>query len=407
MSTAPPPSAAFAFHSPDLALAALLSRVAPVETERVPLHCAAGRVLAEDMTADRPSPACDVSAMDGYAIRESELRCGRIRVAGDIAIGCEAPPMPHSAALRIVTGAPVPAGTHAVIKREDCIEHEGAIELDDRAIAAATSGANIRRRGENCDAGSLVAPAGRLLTPAGIGALAAVGASSPLVRRRVRLAILVTGDEVLSPDSRPKPWQLRDSNGPALFSMFSVHPWIEVQSVAHVSDDQSATQAALNTAIEQADAVVCTGGVSMGQRDFVPDAAAHVGAEVVFHRLPQRPGKPALGAATASGKPILGLPGNPVSVLVTACRLAVPALRARAGLTTKAPTPLVQLVDTDNAALKLWWYRPVRFVGPSEVELVPTRGSGDIPSIATSDGFIEIAPGRSGPGPYAFYAWGG
>lgn len=407
MTIGPPIPSGFEFNSPDSALAALISRIKPVDSESIALEQAVGRVLAEPVLADRPSPACDVSAMDGYAILESDLRCGPIPVAGDVAIGVQAPAIPSGSVMRIVTGANVPHGAHAVIRREDCVEHESRIDLTSQSLAAASNGANIRRAGENCASGATIVPAGLLLNPAGIAALACVGAARPVVRRRVRLAILVTGDEVLPTDSTPHPWQLRDSNGPALLSMFSRYAWIDAHPAQQVPDEMDAVVAAIESSLEHADAIICTGGVSMGHRDFVPAALRHVGAEVVFHRLPQKPGKPALGAVTLSGKPIFGLPGNPVSVLVTATRLAAPTLRARAGLSGDPPFTLVKIRNHDSACLNLWWYRPVRLIAPSEVELLPTRSSGDIPSVATSDGFVEVPPGASPEQVVAFYPWGG
>ncbi|USN99618.1 MAG: molybdopterin molybdotransferase MoeA [Phycisphaeraceae bacterium] len=394
----------FAFDSPAAALDALLARVKPVGRERVPLALAAGRVLADPIVADRPSPACDVSAMDGYAIREADLKPGPIAVAGDIAIGVEPPAMPTEAALRIVTGAPVPAGVHAVIKREDVIEHADHIEVADRAMATATPGANIRYRGENCAAGAALAPAGTLITPPCVGTLATVGVVEPWVFRRVRVAVLVTGDEVLPPEAVPEPWQLRDSNGAALAALLGRHGWIEAVLHPRVPDHEDAIRSAFDAALAESDAVVCTGGVSMGAKDYVPSVVREAGADIVFHRLPQKPGKPALGAVK-DGKPILGLPGNPVSVLVTGRRLALPTLAARSGRRSFAPAPRVRLANADGKTLTIWWHRPVRLTGAGEAELIQTMGSGDIPSIATSDGFVEIPPGDAGDGPFAFYGW--
>lgn len=406
MNTAHSIPSGFTFASPDEALAALCAQIRPVESERVALQQAVGRILAEPIRADRPSPACDVSAMDGYAIGREDLKPGCIPVAGDIAIGTPAPPLPAGAVLRIVTGACVPEQACAVIRREDCIELGSQIELTEASLSAVSKSANIRRRGENCPAGTVITPAGTLLNPAAIAGLASVGAASPLLYRKVRLAILVTGDEVLPTDASPEPWQLRDSNGPALHAMFSRHAWIGPIALRRVHDELDALVEALRAEMDGSDAIICTGGVSMGQRDFVPAALRAIGGQVVFHRLPQRPGKPVLAAVTASGKPLLGLPGNPVSVLVTATRLALPALRARAGLSSRHPGSLVHIRNHDAATLRLWWFRPVRLVAPAQVELLPTRGSGDIPSVAASDGFVQIPPGAAPDQPVEFYPWG-
>lgn len=404
---------AFAFASPDHALEALTNRIKPVGSERLPLARAAGRVLAEDILADRPSPACDVSAMDGYAIRAEHLTPGTRPIVGEIPIGQEPPIMPgtmpdsgpDSGVMHIVTGAPVPAGVHAVIRREDCTELDGAIEITQHTIDAAPPGANIRRKGENLAQGAPVANKGARITPATSGALATVGAAEPLVYQRVRVALLITGDEVLDPHESPAPWQLRDSNGLSLACLLAVHPWLELVTHARAPDDRAALRAAMASALDAADALLCTGGVSMGNRDFVPEVTSELGAETVFHKLPQRPGKPALAAVTSIGQPVLGLPGNPVSVLVTARRLALPALATRAGIARWPSAPALTLTNPDDRSIKLWWQRPVRLVAPGKAELIPTKGSGDIPSVAASDGFVEIPPGNASPGPFAFYPW--
>ncbi|RMH12672.1 MAG: molybdopterin molybdenumtransferase MoeA [Planctomycetota bacterium] len=397
----------FAFDSPEAALKALVARVKPVGVEHVSLQDAVGRVLAEPIRADRPSPACDVSAMDGYAICIEDLRPGRLPVAGEIPIATEPPAMHPGAVLRIVTGAAVPPQAHAVIRREDCIEQDRFIELTAQTVASIKPGLNIRRCGENCPKGAEIIPSGTLVTPARLGALATVGCTQPRVRRRVRVAVLVTGDEVLCPDEMPKPWELRDSNGPSLGALLGAHAWNAVDVRPRVVDDERTLCDAVEAALAESDAVVCTGGVSMGGRDYVPGVVRKVGAEVIFHRLPQKPGKPALGAVSPDGKPVFGLPGNPVSVLVTARRLALPALSARAGLARLCPPTLVRLAKPDDKTLNLWWHRLVRITEPGVASLLPTMGSGDIPSAATSDGFVEIPPAATANGLCTFYSWFG
>jgi len=152
--------------------------------------------------------------------------------------------------------------------------------------------------------------------------------------------------------------------------------------------------------------VLLTGGVSAGQYDFVPGVVAALGAKTVFHRLPLRPGGPILGAVGPDGQAILGLPGNPVSVLVTARRLARTVLRHLAGFAcASCPVPVVRVTNDDGRTLNLWWYRLVRLTGPGVAELVPAQGSGDVVALARSDGFVEIPPNASGAGPWPYYGW--
>lgn len=393
------------FDSPAAAVAAMLELIGPVGSERVPLGEATGRVLAEAIRADRPSPAVDVSAMDGYALRLASLVPGRLRVAADVAIGREPPPWPPASVLRIVTGAAVPEGAYAVVKREDVEEHGDAITLTGAAISAINPGSNIRRRGENCGSGEMVAPAGREVDAPIIGAAATFGCSGLSVSRRVRVGVLVTGDEVVDPSETPTPWQIRDSNGSAVMSLLGRVGWMEVAAARRSADEPGLLRRAVAGLLESSDAIVLTGGVSMGPKDFVPGILAELGARIVFHRVPQRPGKPVLGGVFPGGRPVMALPGNPVSVMVTARRMAAPVLARLAGLTRAMPPGLVRVTNADRKRLHLWWHRPVRIVEPGVAELVAGMGSGDVVSAAASDGFVEIPPEQSGEGPWPFYSW--
>lgn len=392
--------------TPRSAAGLLCALLEPVAEERIPLGEATGRVLAEAVLTDRPSPAADVSAMDGYAVRLDEARrSGTLPVVGEARIGAEPPPLPEGAALRIVTGAAVPPGADTVVRREDTRESETKVEFPASAAQKYQPGANIRREGENAPAGTEVVGAGTVVTPAVAGALASFGCARPRVRKRVRVGVIVTGDEVLPADSIPSRWQLRDSNGPSLRALLGQIAWIEVMEQQRCGDDREELRRVVETALERCDALLLTGGVSMGTRDYVPSVLEEAGSRIVFHRVPQRPGKPVLGAIGPAGQAVLGLPGNPVSVLVTARRMALPALRRLAGFTDEPIPPVVTLPEPDGKRLDLWWHRLVRLTGPGAAALVEGRGSGDIAAAARSDGFIEVPPGQSGPGPWPFYAW--
>jgi molybdenum cofactor synthesis domain-containing protein len=307
--------------------------------------------------------------------------------------------------MRIFTGGAVPPGADAVVRREDVEASGDAIRL--RVPAASIRlGDNIRRRGENAPQGARVAESGVTITAPVAAALASFGSAEAPVFRRVRVAILTTGDEVLSAEAEPQPWQLRDSNGPALWAMLSGMPWLAVQRPRHVADDLQAMQAAFDQALAAHDAVIMTGGVSVGDHDHVPTIVREAGCDVVFHGLPIRPGKPMLGAIGPKGQLVLGLPGNPVSVMITSRRLADPALRRAAGINTTEDHPaMVRITNPDDRSLKLHWWRPVRRTGADTVELIQTQGSGDLVSTAGSDGFVEVPAGESGPGLRAFYSW--
>ncbi len=382
----------------------LLARLRPVAREQVLLGEAAGRVLAEPVSADRDSPPHDVSAMDGYAVRLADLTPGRVPVAGEIAMGSEPPALPPGQALRIMTGACVPPGTEAIVVREHVREAADSfvLQVPNDEIRP---GQHIRRRGENLSAGAEVVPTGTTIGPHVAAALAAFGGARPWVRRRVRVAVVVTGDELLAADSAPTPWQIRDSNGPALATLLAELPGVETISVEHVRDDAPRLTESLGAALERADALFVTGGVSMGVHDHVPDAVVACGGEVVFHRLPIRPGKPVLGAVGPRGQAILGLPGNPVSVLIAGRWFGVAALRRLAGLPDELEACGLELLNPGPKRVGLWWFRPVRCETANRAEVVASRGSGDMVSTARSDGFVLTPPHAEGVGPWPFTPW--
>ncbi|TWU23927.1 Molybdopterin molybdenumtransferase [Novipirellula galeiformis] len=396
----------FAFCSPEEAITALAARLSIVEVEDAVQACL-GRVLAEDVIADRDSPAADVSAMDGYAIRRSDLRLGEsIPVAGESVPGAPPPPMKAGSIMRIFTGALVPDGADAVVKREDTEELENAIRFLEVAMSTPT-GENIRRAGENAKSGSRVLAAGVQINAAHRATMANFGCYQATVYSPVRVTLITTGDEVGVFDKEaPKPWQLRNSNQIALASLFESKPWITINAVHHACDDRETLTALLSGLLPQTDAVIMTGGVSMGDYDYVPDGVRDVGGEVVFHGLPIRPGKPILGAATEEGKLILGLPGNPVSAVIGGLRFALPLLAKQSGQVNWRPRcTQVRLENPGEKTLPLWWLRLVTMTAHGTAEPVHSQGSGDLVSLGQSSGVVEIPAGESGEGLWPYYAW--
>jgi molybdopterin molybdotransferase len=408
--------------SPNAAIDAVCAHLVPLEAESVSLAHSSGRVLAEAVHADRASPALDMSSMDGFAVRVADLEVMASATGLAIATGSGSeasigqPPVSMRAAhaIRIVTGAPIPIGADAVVRHEDVRVQNGFAVLQIAASAVQT-GAFIRPAGENASQGVEILQPGTLIGAAAIGALATFGTSSVRVHRRVRVAIITTGDELVTTDRTPAPWQIRDSNGSVLASLLWARAWIEVVEHLHAKDDADALAATLARALESADAVVLTGGVSMGHHDYVPQVIERLGAQTVFHRLPQRPGRPMLAAVlpragTRAPRLILGLPGNPVSVMVTARRLGIPMLGQLAGLPQGAFTaPRLHIDGDDGAQLGMWWFRlvseRVTTDGERRLQLLPTKSSGDIAAAAMSTGFVEVPPNQSAAGANAFYPW--
>lgn len=453
----------FAFGSPAAAIAGMVEALSRGGASRASETASKlqngdvlGRILAEPVLCDRDSPPFDYSAMDGYAVRVADLAAAigtigegangggatrndsrlNLAVDGEARIGGAPPELPKFsgssvAAIRIATGAAIPMGADAVVRREDVVERadRGAIDAISISLTVASevrAGDNIRRRGENAKAGATVVEAGSVLTAAALGTLAAVGCVRPSVRPRVRTAVITTGDELVPPGSTPGPYQIRNSNAVAVSAVLGAHAWIDDDDrrgvgPGHVGDEEGELERVLRSVLEHAHAVVLTGGVSMGHRDPVRAAVEGVGAEIVFHGMPQRPGKPMLGAVLRrkgrAAVPIFGLPGNPVSAIVTCTRVVLPVLAALAGvggLPMCCRPRWVPLANPDGKLLDMWWHRLVRINEAGAAELIDGRGSGDIIAAGRCEGFIELAPkgglaGGAGPVPppghVPFYPW--
>lgn len=399
------------FSDPETAMNVLADRLAVVSIERGVADFT-NRILAMPIAADRDSPAADVSAMDGYAVCLRDLQThDAIGVSGECVPGSPPSPMIAGYVQRIFTGAVVPPETEAIVKREDTEElrESGAaasIRFRDSALSTRL-GENIRRAGENAVAGSVLYQPGQRLHAAAAAMLANFGYDCCEVFSRVRVAIITTGNEVGQfADALPQPWQLRNSNRTALLSLLAPQPCIHVTHVEHCADDRQSMTSLLRQRLLDCDAILMTGGVSMGDYDHVPDCCRDVGGDVVFHGLPLRPGKPILGAVTGSGQLILGLPGNPISATLTCRRFGLPLLAKCSGATDwNPPAATVVLDEFGSKTLPLHWLRLVRMVAPGQVVLVPSQGSGDVVSLAHSDGFIHCPPGADHAGPWPYFGW--
>lgn len=294
----------------DSARQLLADRVVPLDPVEMGLADARGCRLAESVRADIDMPGTDVSVMDGYAMRWDDLAAGALPVAFEIPAGHMPGELPHGAAARIFTGAALPKGADTVIPQE-----QAETQADGRVKFQPTEcGSYIRRKGELCSAGAVVASPGDLLTPQFVAMLGAVGAASVRVIPRPRVAVLSTGSELVPIDQLPGPGKIRDSNGVMLAALARTAGF-QVTFATHVADDRDALRQAFTQAIDSADLVVSSGGVSVGDHDLVPEILAELNAETLFHKLSIKPGKPAL-VARFTGAWFVGLPGNPVSALV-------------------------------------------------------------------------------------------
>ena len=397
------------YRCPDSAINALsqhLNTVTVLESFDLS-HNIVGKVLGESVIADRDSPAADVSAMDGYAINQSDIQTeSPIPISGESKAGNSPPSLRKGTAVRIFTGAIVPPQANLVIKREDTEETDSAIRIKGE-VTSYPIGSNIRFAGENAIKGAVVLKKGELITGANAATIANFGYRTVRTNKRLRVAILTTGDEVGPFDQRePKPWQIRNSNLNSLSVLLNAFPWIEISKEMHCVDRPVAISEAMNESLQTADALIMTGGVSMGDYDYVPERIKAMGANIIFHGLPIRPGKPILGAASETGKLILGLPGNPVSALVGCYRIGIPLLKYMAGFSKwEQKPPAAFLAETDEKTLSMYWYRLVTESIDGTIQLCPTKGSGDLVSLGQSSGFIEIPPDQCVAGARNYYKW--
>ena len=305
----------------------VLAEVRPLPAEDVPLEQALGRILAHDVRSPVDVPPFDTSAMDGFALatpaggllrRIGESRAGR---PADVAVE-------PGTAVAISTGAALPDGARAVVPVERTVSEGGSVRVE-----AVSEGANIRRAGEDVRAGDVVLAAGSKLVAAALGVMASVGLSAARCARRPRTALAATGDELVAPGRELLPGHIWSSNSLALAGQIATAGGELVESRT-VPDDRAATRAALEGALDRADVVCASGGVSVGPHDHVKGALAEIGVTRRFWGIALKPGKPTwFGVAERPGRRVLvfGLPGNPVSAMVTFHLFARPALRALQG----------------------------------------------------------------------------
>ncbi len=302
----------------------------PLRPEPVPIAEAGGRVTAEDIRARVDLPSFASSAMDGFAVRASDLPA-TLSIAGESAAGRPfAAQLGPGCAVAISTGAVVPEGADAVVPIEDVVQHDNGVEISQ----SSEPGAHVRPRGGDVTAGEVVVPAGASLTPGRLAAAAASGIAELPCRRRPRVALLATGSELVTPGHSLGPGQIYETNG-LMLALALAEGGAEVVSEPPVADDEAALREALERGLS-ADVLVTSGGVSVGEHDLVRAVERELGVDEVFWRVSIKPGKP-VSFGVRGETLVFGLPGNPVSALV-GCELFVkPALRALQGLLDPLP----------------------------------------------------------------------
>jgi molybdopterin molybdotransferase len=406
----------FAFGGPlmsvDEAVAIIAARLACVdEVESVDLLSADGRVLAAPVAASMPLPPFMNSAVDGYAVRSADLPKDAERafaVSGRVQAGAAAPgAIAPGEAVRIFTGAPMPGGADTVFMQEDVrIDGEGRVVLP----AGLKPGANVRPAGEDIPEGRIALPAGRRLRPQDIALAAALGLTRIEVRRRPRVAVFSTGNEVVSPGAARASMQLFDSNRYMLMAMLK-RLGCEIADLGILRDDREQLAASLQDAAGRHDLILTSGGVSTGEEDHVKAAVESAG-KLVLWRMAIKPGRP-VAMGVIGGTPFIGLPGNPVASFVTFTYVVRPAVLALSGAVQAEVAPVLlraAFTYRKKAGRREYVRASLRKTDDGALEAVkfPREGAGLLSSLVDSDGLVELAedvldvtPGQT----VRFFAW--
>ena len=393
------------------AVGVVVGRLDPLGTERVALDDALGRALAEDVRSEVDHPPWDNSAMDGYAGRTGAGRGATAEHPARLPLSDRIPaggfprgPLEPGTAAEVATGAPVPDGTEGVIR----VEHTDGGE-DGRVTIRRDDDArrNVRSAGEDVRKGDLVLETGREVTPGAVGMLAMTGRGEVEVGRRPRVGILSTGDELADVSEAAEARsgrRIMDSNGPALAAQLRA-TGAEALRLGVARDDPDAIRGRL-AAASDCDVLVCTGGASVGERDHAEAVLAALGGERVFWRVRIRPGSPVLFGMLGDGRPFFGLPGNPVSAMVTCELLVRPAVRRLAGhaaLVRRTVAARTRGEITKRPGLAYFYRVALERApdgGPPRAALTGPQGSGILTSMAAADGLMVLpeGPERLEPG---------
>jgi molybdopterin molybdotransferase len=391
----------------DAALRAILSAVTPLPAVPVPILEALGLVLAEEIVATENIPPFRNSAMDGYAVRSADIatassaRPTTLRVIGESPAGyAPRDKVGPGTAIRIMTGAPLPPGADTVVRFEETDEPtrdrapQSSQARDEIGIAVAQRPwVNVREAGEDVRAGETVLHPGGVLRPPEIGVLAALGRATVLVHRRPLVAIVSTGDEVVDLGSTPQPGQIRNSNSYTLAAL--VQRYGGIPRLLGVARDTVGDLTATLAAARDADLIITSGGVSVGDYDMVKDVLRAEG-EIAIWQVRMKPGKP-LAYGRLGDKPFLGLPGNPVAAYVSFELFARPIILRQLGHTTlDKPTVMARLTETvDNRGGRRHFVRALVTEGPQGPTVRPTgeQGSGVLTALIRANGLLVVPDG--------------
>lgn len=358
-----------------------------VETEKLPVRDAMGRFLAEDQNSLVNLPPFNKSAVDGYAVLEGD-NGGEYSLEGTVPAGSPGlPTLQPGTTVKVMTGAPVPPGTDKVIKIEQAIEKDGIVRFENPSASS-----NILNKAEDVKVGDVVIEAGTRLGALEVSNLIGCGIAEVQVSRPIKIAVLATGDELVNSFDSLSTGKIMNTNGPLLCDLARKYA-LEVTLDEVVPDDMSILIAAIGRALAAADIVAISGGVSVGDFDFVPQAIEEYGLEIHFSRVAAKPGKP-LTFATNDKNLLFGLPGNPVAVYLAFHTFILRAAAKLSGGTYEPKRFKVHLSGAykrkSNSRMA---FVPCRLTSGGQADPVPYHGSAHLAALMQADGFFEIPRG--------------
>jgi len=389
----------------------IAERMPDYEAVSVPLAETQGAILRERVTAERDQPPFDRVTMDGICVRSAALANGtrRFRVVGVQAAGADAIAVSDDGhCVEIMTGAMLPADADTVIPVERIRPDGEHVVLEDGY--SPSPGQFVHRRGTDHGEGQTMLEPGITIGAAEMAALTIGGKTKLEVSRWPDIAIVSTGDELVDVGEALEPFQIRSSNDRAIAAALERLGCFTGRR-ARLPDDPAELRAEIGRLHAEHDVLILSGGVSMGKYDYVPQIMEELGAELVFHKILQKPGLPMWFGTSVTGKPLFALPGNPVSTLVCAARYVIPAIRAAMGLATRRQ-PRLRLAEPVRFEPDLTCFMPVELSFTDDGTVLalpkPTNTSGDFVSLAGTDGFVELERGRDdfpAGHPVDFYPW--
>jgi molybdopterin molybdotransferase len=374
------------------ALEAVLGAMPALESETVDAGATVGRILRQAVVAERDQPPFDRVMMDGIAIAFADFAGGvrRFPVQATQAAGDTRLALEPGKAIEIMTGAALPAGADCIVPVERLSMAGGNAVVEDGYEARQHQ--FIHAQGSDHAEGTELLTPGQRIAATDIAIIASCGLTRVAVSRAARIRVISTGNELVPAGEAIEPHQVRLSNGPAVIAMLAEHGFHDCRH-DHIVDDPAKLEARIGEHLATADALVLSGGVSMGKADYVPQVLANLGVEMVFHKISQRPGKPMWFGVGPKGQPVFALPGNPVSTLVCCRQYVIPALHKASGRRPGAPdfAALTQDVSFEPA---LTCFLPVKLLsnvtGGVLAMPVHTNTSGDFASLSGTDGYVEL-----------------